>query len=156
MGIEIERKFLVQGHPWQEGNGVWICQGYLSQSDHVTVRVRIAADQGFLTIKGPTQGWSRCEFEYPIPFAEARQLLELCGTRVLEKRRHILLHQGDRWEIDEFLGQHAGLVLAEIELTSESQDFARPPWLGPEVSDDPRYRNSQLAGNAQQPPSSPR
>jgi CYTH domain-containing protein len=153
MGIEIERKFLVRGRPWQEGTGVWICQGYLSRADDVTVRVRVAGGQGFLTIKGPSQGWSRSEFEYSIPAAEARELLALCGTSVLEKRRYLIGHHDDRWEVDEFLGRHAGLVLAEIELAHESQDFARPAWLGDEVSDDPRYRNSALANDSEPPPS---
>ncbi len=144
MGVEIERKFLVAGTGWKQGSGRRLSQGYLSQTGGVTVRVRIDEARGFLTIKGPTLGIRRAEFEYEVPVAEAHELLQLCLPQLIEKRRYEVMHEGQRWEIDEFLGENLGLVVAEIELPSEDTPISRPEWLGPEVSDDPRYRNSNL------------
>lgn len=147
MGLEIERKFLVDRAAWSpQGPGVRLSQGYLCSGPAGVVRVRLAGEQGFLTLKGPTVGLSRMEFEYPIPGAEALQMLkELCHQLVIEKDRHREVHGGCTWEIDVFHGANEGLVLAEIELESETEAFARPPWLGREVSGDPRYHNSSLA-----------
>lgn len=146
MALEIERKFLVASDTWRDGPpGVRICQGYLTRDPARTVRVRLAGERGFLTIKGASEGISRQEFEYPIPAAEARALLELCLPPLLDKIRHERWHEGRLWEIDEFLGDNAGLVVAEIELDDAAAAFARPAWLGREVSDDPRYFNARLA-----------
>jgi CYTH domain-containing protein len=144
MPTEIERKFLVQGTDWRQGVPVRLCQGYLNRDKERTVRVRIAASRAYLTIKGLTQGASRPEFEYEIPLQDGEALLTLCDRPPIEKNRYTLQHAGATWEIDEFLGANAGLVIAEIELTHERQGFQRPSWLSTEVTDDPRYFNSSL------------
>ena len=146
MGVEIERKFLVKGKPWGTGQGVYYRQGYLSADPARTVRVRIAADQGFLTIKGASYGAARAEFEYPIPLADAEQLLEqLCPKPQIEKVRYRIEHAGLSWEVDEFFGGNLGLVLAEIELEHEDQEVALPPWVDREVTGDSRFYNACLA-----------
>lgn len=145
MAIEIERKFLVIGQPWQQAAGVVFRQGYLSRDKARTVRVRVADDAAFLTIKGVSVGATRAEFEYPIPLADAEALLALCEGPLIEKTRYLLDHAGTRWELDVFVGDNAGLVVAEVELASEDQAFARPDWLGDEVTQDARYFNSNLA-----------
>jgi len=147
MGIEIERKFLVGGDAWRQAatTRTHFSQGYLSRDPARTVRIRIAGDAAFLTIKGATQGATRAEFEYAVPLADARQLLAMCDGPVVEKLRHLCPHEGMTWEVDEFLGANAGLVLAEIELEAEGQPFARPGWLGTEVTGDGRYVNANLA-----------
>jgi CYTH domain-containing protein len=147
VATEIERKFLVTGTAWRQPDAIRFCQGYLNRDKERTVRVRLAGEQAFLTIKGITRGMSRAEFEYAIPVADAEQLLQLCHTPLINKMRHIVLHNGTRWEVDEFLGENAGLVVAEVELEREDQPFDRPDWLGGEVTDDPRYYNSNLASN---------
>lgn len=147
MGIEIERKFLVVSDAWrqQASQVTHFSQGYLSRDPARTVRVRIAGPQAFLTIKGKTTGASRAEFEYPLPVDDARQLLALSDGPVVEKVRHLCVVDGMTWEVDEFLGANAGLVVAEIELVAESQAFTRPAWLGQEVTGDGRYVNANLA-----------
>ena len=145
MAIEIERKFLVTGTAWRETSGVRFSQGYLNRHKERTIRVRLAGEKAFLTIKGLTKGASRAEFEYEIPVTDGEQLLKLCEGPVIEKIRRVIAHDGATWEVDEFLGDNAGLVVAEIELQSESQAFARPEWLGDEVTHDSRYFNSSLA-----------
>jgi adenylate cyclase len=147
MGIEIERKFLVTGDGWRQGEGTRYSQGYLNRDAQRTVRVRIAGERAFLTVKGISKGATRSEFEYAIPTSDARQLLQLADGPVIEKIRRIVLHEGSRWEVDEFLGDNAGLVVAELELESEDQSYARPDWLGREVTDDARYYNSSLAAH---------
>ncbi len=146
MAIEIERKFLVQGELWKKGaRGVLYRQGYLSTKKERTVRVRTIEDMAFLTVKGISTGICRLEFEYEIPLSDAEKMLdELCQQPILEKYRYRIPYKGFTWEVDEFLGDNSGLVIAEIELDSEDQDFARPSWLGREVSGDPRYFNSAL------------
>ncbi len=146
MGIEIERKFLVTGDGWRQPASAQtrFSQGYLSRDPARTVRVRIAGSQAFLTIKGATHGATRAEFEYAVPLADAQALLALCDGPVVEKIRHLCLHEGMTWEVDEFLGANAGLVVAEIELDAEGQAFARPAWLGDEVTGDGRYVNANL------------
>lgn len=146
MGIEIERKFLVTNADWkQQGQGVHLCQGYICSDPGRIVRVRVEGEQAMLTIKGKTEGISRGEWEYPIPVQEARELLSgLCAQPLIEKYRYRILHQGLTWEVDEFLGDNAGLIVAEVELESESQAFSRPAWLGEEVSHDHRYANANL------------
>jgi len=147
MGIEIERKFLVRNTDWkQNAQGVLYRQGYLSSDKQCTVRVRIAGDSAFVTIKGITTGISRLEFEYPIPLGDAVTMLDkLCAGALIEKTRYRIEHAGNIWEVDEFAGANSGLVLAEIELHDEAQAFEKPHWLGEEVSGDPRYFNSNLA-----------
>jgi CYTH domain-containing protein len=145
MGIEIERKFLVVGDDWRAAPGVPVAQGYLNRDKARTVRVRIADRQAWLTVKGLSTGATRAEFEYPIPVADAEQLLALCDGPVVRKTRRVVEHAGARWEIDEFEGDNAGLVVAEIELACEDAPFEPPPWLGAEVTHDPRYFNSSLA-----------
>lgn len=144
MPTEIERKFLVIADDWRQASGTRICQGYLSRDKNRTVRVRISGEHAFLTIKGANQGASRLEFDYAIPVADAEQLLSLCEGPVIKKTRHIVLYEGFTWEVDEFLGDNAGLVVAEIELESENQAFPLPAWIGLEVTNDPRYYNSNL------------
>ncbi|MBC3870307.1 CYTH domain-containing protein [Undibacterium oligocarboniphilum] len=146
MGVEIERKFLVQGEQWKLGaTRSLLCQGYISAEPGRIVRVRIDGDAAMLTIKGMTTGIRRAEWEYPIPVTDARSLLdELCQKPLIEKYRYRLPIDGLIWEIDEFLGDNAGLVVAEVELESESQLFDRPVWLGAEVSHDHRYANASL------------
>lgn len=147
MGIEIERKFLVRGDGWrrQASAQTRFSQGYLSRDPARKVRVRMAGEQAFLTIKGATTGATRAEFEYHIPVADVEQLLTMCDGPVVEKIRHLCPHEGMTWEVDEFLDANAGLVVAEIELQSEGQAFARPAWLGAEVTGDARYVNANLA-----------
>ena len=147
MPTEIERKFLVTGTAWRQPNPTRLSQGYLNRDRERTVRVRVAGAQAFLTIKGATLGISRAEFEYAIPVADAEQLLRLCDGPLIEKARHVLVHAGTTWEVDEFFGDNAGLVVAEVELADEHQSFSRPAWLGQEVSEDPRYFNSNLASH---------
>lgn len=146
MGIEIERKFLVRDERWRAlGEGVSIRQGYLSSNPDRTVRVRIEGSCATLTIKGRSVGATRGEWEYPIPLDDARRLLaELCERPVIEKMRYRILDDGVVWEVDEFSGDNAGLVVAEIELESEDQVFSKPDWVGEEVTQDVRYFNANL------------
>lgn len=147
MGVEIERKFLLADSSWKRGaRGLKFRQAYLSTDPGRTVRVRVAGDEGWLTVKGRPSGPVRAEFEYPIPADEAVSMIEtLCFEPAIEKTRFRVEHDGDLWEIDEFSGANAGLVLAEIELESADQLFSIPSWLGREVTDDPRYSNSRLS-----------
>ena len=146
MGVEIERKFLVLDERWRNlGVGVPMRQGYLSSHPERVVRVRIEGAAAMLTIKGRSVGASRGEWEYPIPLADAEQLLaSLCEQPLIEKKRYRFEHEGMLWEIDEFFGENVGLVVAEIELEAEDQPFSRPDWLGAEVTDDARYFNANL------------
>lgn len=147
MATEIERKFLVTSNDWRTPHGERICQGYLNRDKERTVRIRLRGPDAFITIKGISVGARRAEFEYAIPLADAKPLLALCEKPLIDKTRHTVEHAGSTWEIDEFHGDNAGLVVAEIELNSEDQPFERPPWLGAEVTHDPRYFNAQLAAH---------
>lgn len=147
MPVEIERKFLVTGTAWRTPDGQRLVQGYLNRDKARTVRVRIAGQQAFLTIKGATTGATRAEFEYPIPPADAEALLGLCDGPLIDKVRHRVAFGGLLWEVDEFLGENAGLVVAEVELASEDHAVYLPPWVGEEVTHDPRYFNSSLAAH---------
>jgi CYTH domain-containing protein len=147
MGIEIERKFLVVGDAWREAPATACAQGYLNRDKQRTVRVRIVEDSAWLTVKGASVGATRAEFEYAIPLADAQALLALCDGPLVRKRRRVIAHAGATWEIDEFQGDNAGLVVAEIELGSEDEAFEAPSWLGAEVTHDPRYFNSNLAAS---------
>ena len=146
MGVEIERKFLLQGDAWRGlGQAVLLRQGYLSSARERVVRVRIEGEQAMLTIKGANVGATRGVWEYPIPLDDAVELLDgLCEQPLIEKVRHRIEHAGMVWEVDEFLGANAGLVVAEIELASEDQPFEKPEWIGVEVSGDARYYNANL------------
>jgi adenylate cyclase len=149
MPEEIERKFLVTGEGWRSlGTPTLYRQGYLpTTAASCTVRVRVVGDQGYLTIKGPSQGISRSEFEYPIPLAEAEAMLDtLCQKPLIEKTRTRVPLGEVVWEVDEFLGENAGLVVAEVELKSADQVVALPEWIGAEVSGDRRYYNASLVG----------
>jgi adenylate cyclase len=145
MATEIERKFLVRGEGWRQAAPVRISQGYLNRDADRTVRVRIAGERGYLTIKGRAKNLARPEFEYEIPVTDAEQLLKLCEGPILEKHRHVIEHAGSRWEVDEFHGDNEGLVVAEIELEREDQTFERPAWVHTEVTHDVRYLNSNLS-----------
>ena len=149
MGMEIERKYLMASDGWRGlAEGVDYRQGYLSTVKERTVRVRTIADRGFLTIKGISTGASRREYEYEIPAGEAHEMLdELCERPLIEKRRFEISHAGLIWEIDEFSGDNAGLIVAEVELESEDQLIDIPSWIGEEVTGDPRYFNSSLVAN---------
>lgn len=146
MAKEIERKFLVKGEAWRKlATGTVYRQGYLSTVKERTVRVRTIDAKGFLTIKGLTIGATRSEFEYEIPVADANEMLDaLCEKPIIEKTRY-KIKQGELiWEVDEFAGVNAGLIVAEVELVDESQQIDKPDWIGVEVSGDPRYFNANL------------
>ena len=149
MGKEVERKFLVTGNEWREGSrAVHTCQGYLAMTDDCTVRVRLQEEKACLTIKGRPQGISRLEYEYEIPIDEAKELLAgLCMQPYIEKNRYEVMYAGMKWEVDEFLKENEGLIVAEVELQSEDQQIELPPWIGAEVSGDPRYGNASLVRN---------
>ncbi|MFG1348291.1 CYTH domain-containing protein [Xanthobacter autotrophicus] len=146
MPVEIERKFLVKSRSWRAGaRASAIRQGYLCSGSGATVRIRIADAEAFVTVKGKTQGISRAEFEYPIPLRDAEVMLEtLCVRPLIEKTRYFLEHAGKLWTVDVFDGENDGLVVAEVELTGPDEPVALPDWVGEEVTDDPRYRNSAL------------
>ena len=149
MGEEIERKFLVSGEAWREtAEGTRYRQGFLSTEPERTVRVRVAGPRGSITVKGKSVGARRAEFEYEIPVADAERMLDtLCKRPLIEKVRYVLAVGAHTWEIDVFEGDNAGLVVAEIELRREDEAFERPEWVGNEVTDDPRYFNSNLVAN---------
>jgi CYTH domain-containing protein len=146
MGTEIERKFLVDPARWTpSGQGRPYRQGYLA-TEGTTVRVRTDGSHGWLTIKAARVGISRAEFEYEIPMDDANWMLSnACCSAVVEKRRHVEIHHGMRWEIDVFEGENAGLLIAEIELPAENTPFVHPHFLLEEVSEDGRYANSSLS-----------
>jgi CYTH domain-containing protein len=147
MAIEIERKFLVQGDAWRQlATGVVYRQGYVASTASCTVRIRVAGDQGYITLKGGTEGISRAEYEYAIPLQDATEMLDtLCQRPLIEKMRYRVPWQNVVWEIDEFWGENQGLIMAEVELTDPQQQLTLPDWIGEEVSGDPRYFNSNLA-----------
>jgi adenylate cyclase len=149
MATEIERKFLVSSDEYKKlALPIFYKQGYLSASPSCIVRVRIAGAKAYLTIKGKTKGLTRDEFEYEIPVQEATEMLsKMALTNIIEKNRYIIEYNGNTWEVDEFLGDNTGLVIAEIELQSEDAAFSKPAWVGKEVSDDGRYFNSSLSQN---------
>ncbi len=149
MPTEIERKFLVRNNNWKDAvkRSFIIKQGYLNSNAERTVRVRLKGDEGFITIKGKSKGISRAEFEYKIPVNEAEQILLLCEESIIRKTRFEVNIANHLWEIDVFKGANKGLIIAEIELSSEQENFELPTWIGKEVSDDKRYYNSHLAKN---------
>ena len=148
MGIEIERKFRLASDGWREqvSQKTLLRQGYIANTPRASVRVRLAGDIGWLSVKAMTRALARAEYEVVIPALEANEMLDrLCEGPLIEKWRHIVIYQGSEWEIDEFLGENAGLVIAELELAAEDAAFARPPWLGVEVTHDERYYNFRLS-----------
>jgi len=149
MGKEIERKFLVKDDAFKQmAKGTRYRQGYLSSTKERVVRVRTIDDKGFLTVKGITTGATRVEYEYEIPAIDADAMLdELCEKPIIEKNRYKIPQGRLVWEIDEFFGENDGLVVAEVELESEDQAFAKPEWVGAEVTGDPKYFNSNLIQN---------
>ena len=146
MPQEIERKFLVKGEDWRvPGTGVPYRQGYLSTVPERTVRVRLIRDKGYLTVKGISVGATRAEYEYEIPAGEASEMLDnLCERPLIEKTRYRLEHHGMTWEVDEFDGDNAGLIVAEVELENEDQAITLPDWVGKEVTGERRYYNASL------------
>jgi len=148
MAIEVEHKFLLANENWRREiqHSEIFRQGYLSSQPTSSIRVRICKQHAWLNIKSATIGTHRLEYEYEIPVADAQEILsELCNKPLIEKTRHYVQHGDDLWEIDEFDGANRGLVVAEIELAAIGQPFAKPAWLGPEVTDDLRYYNNNLA-----------
>lgn len=152
MGVEIERKFLLSGDGWKNRvEGDTIRQGYLSTDHDRVVRVRIMNQDAFIAIKSSTDGLFRNEWEYPIPLVDAEDMLtRLCIRPLIEKNRYRIPYEGMVWEVDEFFGENTGLLIAEIELDSVDQAFTLPEWVGKEVTDDPRYYNTNLMRNPYQ------
>ncbi len=146
MGIEIERKFLVKGDAWRSrAEGTAYRQGYLNSVRERTVRVRTVDEKAFLTIKGPAAGSTRSEYEYEIPLADDRAMLDVLVEKpIIEKTRYRVPFGGFIWKIDEFFGENAGLIVAEVELHSEGQAFSKPEWVDEEVTADSRYFNANL------------
>lgn len=148
MAKEIERKFLIDTEKWnKKGKPVKMEQAYLMIDGHKVVRVRIAGEQAFLTIKGNLSGITRDEFEYEIPVDDAVQMMNLRTGAIVEKTRYIYEFRGKTWEIDVFEGENSGLIVAEIELENENESFEKPEWLLDEVSTDDRYYNFSLSKN---------
>ncbi len=150
MAQEIERKFLVKGDFKKNAvKQTRITQGYLSSVPERTVRVRVKGDKGFITIKGigSESGASRYEWEKEIPVAEVNELLKICEPGVIDKTRYEVPLGNFVFEVDEFYGENQGLIVAEIELKSESDKFEKPQWLGEEVTGDVKYYNSMLMKN---------
>lgn len=146
MQYEIERKFLVcDTKVIQNLKGEFYKQAYIETKDKTAVRIRITPNSGYLTIKGQNNGLKRLEYEYTIPKKDANEIIDnLCQKSVIEKNRYVIYHDDKKWEIDEFLGQNKGLIIAEIELEKEDEFFTKPDWVGKEVTNDAKYFNSNL------------
>ena len=150
MAIEIEHKFLLANENWRQQvhKSVLFRQGYLSSETTSSIRVRISDKSAWLNIKSATIGTERHEFEYEIPLLDANEILDmLCKKPIIEKTRHIVINEGNTWEIDEFEGDNIGLIVAEIELPEVGAVFSKPNWLGAEVTSDLRYYNNNLANH---------
>jgi adenylate cyclase len=150
MSIEIERKFLVDHEKWQQlakPQGKVYKQGYLLSDEKRTVRIRVLDDVAYITLKGSTTGISRSEFEYTIPVDEGKEILKDMATSFIEKTRYNINYAGNVWEVDVFEGDNKGLIIAEIELKNEDQEFEKPEWVKNDVSDDCRYTNAYLSVN---------
>jgi adenylate cyclase len=147
MPLEIERKFLLRSDAWKDltTQAIPMRQGYLKADEHSTVRVRVTGQAGFLTVKGPSVGAVRSEFEYAIPVDQALAMLELCALPIIAKTRYLVPFGGHLWEVDVFAGANEGLILAEIELETENESFLLPEWVGEERTGNDRYYNSSLA-----------
>lgn len=146
MGIEIERKFLVKNDEYKKSSKwKFLKQGYLCNEADRVIKIRLNEGKGFITVKGRINSMSRSEFEYEIPYEDANAMLEnLCSGPIIEKKRFEFEFKGFKWEIDEFLGENEGLVVAEIELKDENAEFPKPDWIDREVTFEPRYLNSNL------------
>jgi len=149
MAVEIERKFLIKNDSWRHlATGKTYRQGYLCVDKDRTVRVRTAGDTAYLTVKGISVGATRLEYEYEIPVNDADMMLnQLCVRPFIEKKRYEILSDGLVWEVDEFEGANKGLIIAEVELEAEDQNFCKPDWIGEQVTGDPRYYNVNLIAN---------
>ena len=146
MGVEIEKKFLVRNESWRQGvtESIPIRQGYLASAERCAVRVRLAGNRAWLTIKGARVHGAAPEYNYPIPVTDAEMLLCMAERPLIEKTRHLVPHSGKMWEVDEFSGENKGLILAEIELTHTEEPFALPAWAGREVTEYARFYNVRL------------
>lgn len=147
MGVEIERKFLVDKEKWSRikpVSGQHILQGYLSKEIERTVRVRVKGEKGYLTVKGKTVGTTRAEYEYEIPVNEAKEMITSMCNKYIDKTRFEVVFDGKTWEVDEFLSPQEGLILAEIELEQEDEEIHLPDWITEEVTDDPSYYNANM------------
>ncbi len=149
MATEIERKFLVKSSEWKQlGAKKFYRQGYLVISENLTIRIRTIEDQGILTIKGKRENFSRPEFEYQIPFEDASEMMRsMCEKPIIEKYRTKIKINNFVWEVDEFIGDNQGLIIAEIELKDENEMISLPDWIGEEVTFNPRYTNSYLVNH---------
>lgn len=146
MAVEIERKYLVIPEKWHpQGKKEFLTQGYLSLHPERVVRIRVKGDNAFLTIKSKLSGFSRSEFEYPVPKADAEQIIKNCDGAIVSKYRYTFFSDGHVWEVDEFLGKNGGLLLAEVELKAEDEKIILPDWIGKEVTFDSKYYNASLA-----------
>ena len=148
MGLEIERKFLIEKDLWyavKKPSGILIQQAYLVNEPEKVIRIRITDSSGYLTIKGPTLLSTRSEFEFPVPKTDALQIMDQFTKVRIEKTRYKIEFEGKIWEVDEFWGDNEGLIVAEIELKSEDEQFTKPSWIGAEVTADHRYYNSWLS-----------
>jgi len=146
MAVEIERRFLVESPPVLDADGGRdITQGYLRADERASVRVRVAGDQAWLTVKGALQGLTRSEFEYSVPPDDAREMLQLAVGHAIRKRRYTLREHGRVWELDVFDAPNEGLIIAEVELPSEEAELERPSWVGREISGETRYLNASLS-----------
>jgi len=146
MGKETERKFLVTNRSFEKEAKqiITIVQAYICNQQEKNVRIRIAGEKAFITIKGKTTGFSRHEFEYPVPVDEAREIIDLFCDDTIRKKRYLVHHENHTWEVDVFDGLNEGLILAEIELADEKTTFKKPDWLGREVTGNPDYYNAML------------
>lgn len=150
MGVETEKKFLVHKDRWEKvkRQGSLYRQGYMLRDENKTIRIRLIEGKGgYLTIKGKTEGFSRPEYEYPVPEKDAEELLQNFCEAIVLKKRYIVKVEDKVWEVDEFLGDNEGLMIAELELEDEKEIFHLPDWIDKEVTEDPRYYNSQLSVN---------
>ncbi len=147
MAVEIERRFRVSSEAWRESvvRSTQITQGYLAITEYAVIRVRVRDTEGYVTIKSRDGGLAREEYEYPVPLEDARSLINLCGAKILEKVRHDVTYAGYLWEIDEYFEPFEGLIIAEVELQSEDEDPARPPWIGEDITHDGNFSNAALA-----------
>ncbi len=148
MGVEIEKKFLVDHDKWDKVNkpdGTHYRQGYLLSSERQTIRVRVSETKGYINLKSAMSSLSRKEFEYEIPLEDGLEILDLFAKNGTEKVRYRIPHVGKTWEVDVFKGDNAGLIVAELEMESEDEVIELPDWVTKEVTDDDRYANSSLA-----------
>lgn len=148
MGVEIERKFLVDPEKWknlEKPEGVFFRQGYILKEKDKTIRVRLAGDKGFMTIKGATTGFSRKEYEYEIPAEDAEELMKNFTAFGTAKTRYFVHDDGNFWEVDVFAEENEGLIVAELELDDAAEEFKIPAWIAEEVTEDERYYNANLA-----------